>query len=124
MRKLLILCVVITFVIVGCSFLSKDNITSRDPDAIGLVYEVYEERQSILVVSDIDDINIDYDEWFAAGNYAAVFSTEDDTTYYKGNYQVDFDSLKKGQEVKVWHTGSLAESYPMQGVAIKIVIID
>lgn len=119
MKKLLALCLIMIFIFVSCT---SDKLPGRDPDVIGLIYKIENER--ILVVSDIESVDITYDEWFEAGKYAAFFSIDKDTTIIKNEKVVDFSSLEKGQKVEVWHTGILAESYPMQGKAVYINILD
>lgn len=121
MKKILALCLIMIFVFVGCS---TDKLPDKEPDVIGLIYEIEDESQRILVVKDIENVNIPYDEWFEAGNYAAFFKVDKDTTIIDNENVVDFSSLKKGQKVELWHTGILAESYPMQGQAVYINIIE
>ncbi len=122
MKRLLALCLTMIFTVVGCT--SSDKLPDRDPDVIGLIYEVDKEGQRILVVSDIENVDITYDEWFKAGKYAAFFKIDKDTTIIDDDKVMDFSSLKKGQKVELWHTGILAESYPMQGQAAYINIIE
>ncbi|WP_312811248.1 DUF3221 domain-containing protein [Sedimentibacter sp.] len=124
MKKcLILLSFIMIFTIAGCTAAS-DKLPDRDPDAIGLIYEVDAESQRILVVSDIENVDISYEEWFEAGKYAAFFKVTKDTTINDDGTVTDFSSLKKGQKVEVWHTGVLAESYPMQGEAVYINIIE
>lgn len=122
MKKILALCLIMIFIFVGCT--SSDKLPDRAPDVIGLIYEIDTESQRILVVSDIESVDITYDEWFEAGKYAAFFRVTEDTTITDNGTEMDFTSLKVGQKVELWHAGILAESYPMQGEAVYINIID
>lgn len=121
MKKILALCLVMIFIFIGCS---SDKLPNKEPDVVGLIYKIENESQRILVVKDIESVNIPYDEWFEAGNYAAFFKVDKDTTIIKDENTLDFSALEIGQKVELWHTGILAESYPMQGQAVYINIID
>lgn len=123
MKKILLLCFIMIFAIIGCS-VDTGKLPNRQPDVTGLIYDIDAESQRILVVSGIDNIDIAYDEWFEKGNFAAFFKISEDTTISTGDKSVDFSALKKGKKVELWHTGVLAESYPMQGEAIYIKIIE
>lgn len=111
------------FTITGCASTSN-KLPDREPDAIGLIYDVDNDGQRILVVSDIESVDIEYNEWFEAGKYAAYFKITEKTTINDKGTIADFSSLKKGQKVEIWHTGILAESYPMQGEAVYVNIIE
>lgn len=123
MKKILILCFITALLIVGCSATSG-KIPNRPPDAVGLIYDMDIENQRILVVSDIDNVDIAYEKWFEAGKYAAFFKVTNNTIINDDSEEVDFSSLSKGLKVEIWHTGAVAESYPMQGEASYINIIN
>ncbi len=124
MKKILIvLSLVMVFALSGCTS-DSNKLPAKDPDVIGLIYKVDTESQRILVVSDIENIDITYDEWFEAGKYAVFFKVTEDTKINDNGTIKEFSSLKEGQKVAVWHTGILAESYPMQGEAVYVNIID
>lgn len=124
MKKLLILLsLIMIFALSGCVSTSN-KLPDRDSDAVGLIYDIDTEGRRILVVSDIESADIAYDEWFQAGKYAAYFKITEKTVINDNGAITDFSSLRKGQRVEIWHTGILAESYPMQGEAVYVNIID
>ncbi|WP_313347118.1 DUF3221 domain-containing protein [Sedimentibacter sp.] len=124
MKKcLILLSFIMIFTMAGCTSASN-KLPDRDPDAIGLIYEIDAESQRILVVSDIENVDITYDEWFEAGKYAVFFKVTEDTIINDNGTVSDFSSLKEGQKVEIWHTGVLAESYPMQGEAVYVNIVN
>lgn len=123
MKKILILCLIMTFIVVGCSA-TNNNLPDKPFDMTGLIYELDTENQRILVVSNIDNVDIPYEEWSEGGNSAAFFKITEKTIINFEDKNVDFSTLEEGQKVEVWHTGVLAESYPMQGEAVYIKIVD
>lgn len=120
MKKILIL-LSITIVLMGCNSKNENDIR-RDPDIVGLIYESNQNR--ILVVSDIENADIPYDELFQGGYNAIYFTINDKTIINEGNTKTSASELRKGQAVEAWSTGALAESYPMQGTAAQINILD
>ncbi|MGM0652574.1 MAG: DUF3221 domain-containing protein [Bacillota bacterium] len=108
---------------IGCSIEGNDNNHEPGSEPIsGTVYSI--ENGRILVIENIDDVNIPRSEWFEKGKRAVYFAVEEDTTAELDGEQVDPDLITRGQEVDVYHEGFLAESYPEQGKAQKIVITD
>ncbi len=110
-------------IVIGCS--SEDNGLDHEPGSepiSGTVYSI--ENGSILVVSDLDDVNIPRSEWFEQGKRAVHFAVDEDTIAELDGEQVDTDLIARGQKVDVYHEGFLAESYPEQGKAVKVVITD
>ena len=110
------------FFVVGCSSAVDD-----DPDELagpisGLIYEW--ESNRILVVDGISSVNIPRQLWFENGHRAVSFAITEDTVIEINGESVTADSLARGQAVEVWHEGSLAESYPEQGGALKVVIVN
>lgn len=88
----------------------------------GLIYEI--EGHTILVVSGIEDVNITRQLWFEEGKRAVYFAVNNDTLVEVAGEQAGSDALERGQKVNVWHEGFLAESYPEQGKAVKIAIVE
>ncbi|MDR5659312.1 DUF3221 domain-containing protein [Serpentinicella sp. ANB-PHB4] len=118
MKKRLLVLILGLFVLF---FMGCQKPITEDPDITGKIFE--QGSNTILVVSDIDDVNVSYETWFNEGNNAIQFSVNDDTVIMKNNASVDASYLEVGQTVKVWSTGVLAESYPMQGTARQIIIL-
>lgn len=122
--KLLILLTVLLIALLiaaGCGE-DQDNPIETPGPISGLIYS-YEENV-ILVVGEIDDVNIPREEWFEAGRRAVYFTITADTVIEHEGEAVAPERLARGQKVDVWHEGFLAESYPEQGGAVRIVIVD
>jgi len=105
----------------GCGQEQGEQIDSPDPIS-GLIYEI--EGNVILIVGEISDVNIPREEWFEAGRRAVYFTVTDDTVIELGGETVSAERLSRGQKVEVFHEGFLAESYPEQGGALRIVIVE
>ncbi|GAA0361081.1 DUF3221 domain-containing protein [Bacillus horti] len=89
----------------------------------GMIYSIAEGGNSILVIQGIEHADIPQSEW--QGKEAISFSFDEAVTFYdKEGNEITKDRLIKGQMVRVYHTGTLAESYPMQGRAIAVQIVD
>ncbi len=105
----------------GCGGGEEDPADAVKPIS-GLIYSI--EENAILVVSDIDNVNIPRDEWFENGKRAVYFTLTEETVIEAEGEVITVDQLARGQRVDVYHEGFLAESYPEQGGALKIVILD
>jgi hypothetical protein len=92
------------------------------PDITGMIYSI--EAESFLVVEGIDSADIPYEEWFEDGRNAIVFTVTGDTVLQKGKEVISFEQLDAGQTVEVWSTGVLLDSYPQQGTAKKVVVLE
>lgn len=107
----------------GCSDSAEEPIDIPEQEPIsGTIYRLEDNR--ILVVGSITDVNIPWNEWFEQGHRAVYFAVEDDTVVELGGEETSADILARGQSVEVYHEGFLAESYPEQGKALKVVITD
>jgi hypothetical protein len=88
----------------------------------GMVFAVEEGR--VLVVADIENADIPYEEWFEAGKRAIWFSVDKKTAFRDaGGKKISYAGIEAGQEVEVFFTGPVMESYPEQTKADKIVIL-
>ncbi|MBW6462796.1 MAG: YobA family protein [Firmicutes bacterium] len=106
----------------GCADgVPEDNEDMAGPIS-GLIYTIEDSR--ILVIGGIDDVNIPQEKWFESGNRAVYFSITDETVIEVNGETVSAERLARGQAVDVFHEGFLAESYPEQGGALKIVIVN
>ncbi|MFA9556901.1 DUF3221 domain-containing protein [Evansella sp. AB-rgal1] len=93
----------------------------EEPHIVGLIYS--KDERSMLVVEGIESVDIDQEEW--DGNNAISFTMEEDAILVDGDGEkVDFDFFKKGDKVKVSHTGTLMESYPMQASAVRVELVE
>lgn len=120
-KLFLVLIAVLLVVAAGCSTATGAD-TDSPPDITGLIYSV--DGNTILVVDGIEDVNIPFDEWFDHGYRAVWFTAMGDTVIEIDGEEVSFDALAKGQKVQVWAEGGLRESYPEQGTAKKILVIE
>lgn len=120
---LILTSILFLFIVTGCSTDGNDIIHEPGSEPIsGTVYSI--ENRRILVVSDLDDVNIPRSEWFEQGKRAVYFAVGEDTIAEHDGEKVDTDKIARGQKVDVYHEGFLAESYPEQGMAVKVVITD
>jgi hypothetical protein len=105
----------------GCGDETEGPVDEVEPIS-GLIYSL--EENAILVVGDIDNVNIPREEWFENGKRAVYFTLTTETVIEYEGEVVAADQLARGQRVDVYHEGFLAESYPEQGGALKVVILD
>jgi beta-N-acetylhexosaminidase len=59
----------------------------------------------------------------AVSDKAVVAITEKTAIFDAQGARVDAQTLRVGQQVKVWFTGPVAESYPVQGTASAVQIV-
>ncbi len=127
MKKLLYLMIVTTILVVflgsGCA-VNGDEPNQAPGQALisGTVYSIEDGR--ILVVSGLEDVNIPWSVWFEQGYRAVSFAVEEDTLVELDGELVDTSFIARGHKVDVFHEGFLAESYPEQGKALRVVIIN
>lgn len=109
-------------VVVSCGNPTDD--TGSETDRFqGIIYSL--EENQILVIQDLDDVNVPWSYWFETGKRAVSFSiVEGETIIENGGDELSPEALARGQRVEVWHSGALAESYPEQGRALKVMILD
>lgn len=108
---LLVLALCMIIFIAGCTL--EDDIGIR-----GEVKEIFKgdkDITGIYVEGEIDEYSA-YDK--------ASISFTDKTKIYMGGNKVDFNELKEGQIVEVIFDGAVAESYPVQGKAKKVKILE
>ncbi len=107
----------------GCAGNTAEEPETPGQDPVtGIIYLVEENR--ILVIGTLEDVNVPMDYWFERGYRAVYFAVEEDTVIETGDGQSTDEQLARGQKVEVYHEGFLAESYPEQGKALKVVITD
>jgi hypothetical protein len=83
----------------------------------GFISEVSRSAEVVLVEEDPSD------EWGSAkGQFAVTGETE--IVDQRGGDPVSFEALRVAQMVEATYTGPVAESYPTQGTAGRIVILD
>lgn len=101
-----------TFIAAGCAA------NSGDPDITGLIVAI--EDSSVLIVAGLDEVPTNRADW--EGNRAIYFTVTDETAIRTSDGKGSFDDLAVGRKVEAWAAGAIAESYPEQATAKKIVI--
>jgi hypothetical protein len=115
-RKIAVL--LLTLFLAACT---ASDIEEDDALIEGLIYSKSE--SAILVIADIDDVDLSEEEWY--GNEAIYFSVNEETRIEgEAGQSKSADDLLVGTKVKVWSTGPVAESYPMQATASRIVVVE
>ena len=104
----------LSFIAAGCTD------SSGDPDITGLIVAIEDSR--ILVVAGLDEVTTNFEDW--EGNRAIYFTVTDKTVIRTGGGKGSFADLSVGQKVEAWAEGAIAESYPEQAAAKKIVILE
>lgn len=117
--KLISLMCIILILCVGCG--NSGSFSNKTPHIDGLIYSLHE--NSILVVEGIDSVDIPQSEWQGKPAYSIKISTKTKIETEDG-ISISAADLQKGDHVKVWHTGTIAESYPMQVEAVKIIVMN
>ena len=106
---------------IGCGEDRAEPIDSPEPIG-GLIYAI--DGNVILVVGGISEVNVPREKWFEAGKRAVYFTVTGDTIIEHKGETISAERLARGQKVEVYHEGFLAESYPEQGGALRVVITD
>ncbi len=127
MKKLIYLmlltAILIMFTGAGCSVREDDPAQEPAQEPIsGTIYNLEDGR--ILVVGSLEDVNVPRSFWFEQGYRAVYFALDEDTVVELNDEQVDQNTIARGMKVDVYHAGFLAESYPEQGKALRVVITD
>jgi hypothetical protein len=90
---------------------NQDNVTAREADIRGTVTQV--EGNTIRVEATPDEFR---------GAKAVVTLTGATILRTKSGETVAAGSLRKGQIVRVWFTGAVAQSYPLQAEAAEVIV--
>jgi len=85
----------------------------------GVITEVSRSAEVVLVEEDPSD-----ESGSAKGQFAVTGETEILEQRDEGLVPVSFEALRVGQMVEATYGGPVAESYPMQGIASRIVILE
>ncbi len=56
-------------------------------------------------------------------DWASIRLTRDTIVLNENNKRIEIEDIKEGQQVAVWFTGAVAESYPVQATAARVKII-
>lgn len=107
--------VILAIISVGCSERSVETIGIR-----GEIKELYAEEDDLNLTSFLVEGEVQDDTMYDSANV----SIDEDTEIYRGEEKTSIDELEEGLMVEVVFDGPVAESYPVQGTAKKIIIID
>ncbi len=106
----------------SCLFNSSDDTDDPgEPFITGIITDIEQSGQRILV-----EENPDITGPLENGGNKIWLTVDDDTSVYRNNdgelVNCNFACLQKNIVVSAWVTGAVAESYPLQGTASRIVI--
>jgi hypothetical protein len=90
---------------------NQSDVTTREADIRGTVTNV--EGNQIRVEATPDEFR---------GAKAVVTVSGSTTIRTKSGETVSTGSIRKGQAVRVWFTGAVAQSYPIQAEAAEIIV--
>ncbi len=113
MKRSILVIIVLSLIILiaGCTL--EDDVGIR-----GEVKEIFKEDKDITGIY----VEGEIDEYFAYDKASISFT--DKTKIYMGDNKVEINQLKEGQIVEVIFDGAVAESYPVQGKAKKVKILE
>ena len=90
---------------------NQSNVTTREADIRGTVTKV--EGNQIRVEATPDEFR---------GAKAVVTLTDATTIRKKSGGTLSAGSIRKDQVVRVWFTGAVAQSYPIQAEAAEVIV--
>jgi hypothetical protein len=106
----------------ACGDDGSETVT-EDPDIRGTIMDISpggDDASGSVRIQGIIEADTEYD--------AAVVRVEDDTDIFRVQNgepaEAAFADLEVGQAVEAWFTGPVAESYPVQAKAARIVILE
>lgn len=111
----LLLILSLTIAIIGCDKDSDEIIGIR-----GEIKEIYTDEESGIALNFLVEGELEDDTTYDS----AYVTLESDTKIYKGDEKATIEDLAEGIIVEIVFEGSVGESYPVQGTAEKIIILD
>ena len=116
MRKTISLLLVLFLIIIisSCNKNSNEVIDIR-----GEIKEIYTDEENSLVLNFLVEGEKEDDTVYDS----ASVTIENNTEIYKDDEKATVDDLVEGIAVEVIFNGSVAESYPVQGTAKKVIIL-
>lgn len=117
MRRVLAIGLILILAVatVGCSEEADDTIGIR-----GEIKEVYTGEDEVFITGILVEGEIQDDTMYDS----ASITIDDNTEIYVGGEKISLEELEIGQIIEVVFEGPVAESYPVQGTAKKITIIE
>lgn len=120
MKKLLVLvlALMLTFAAVGCN---EETTVPTDPIGIrGEIKEVYTTEDELYITGILVEGELQDDTMYDSAN----ITIDDNTEIFMGEEKISTEKLETGLTAEVVFEGPVAESYPVQGTAKKITIIE
>ncbi|MTI49167.1 DUF3221 domain-containing protein [Sporosalibacterium faouarense] len=127
-KKIIVICILyslLTISFIGCNTDPNSDINTGDTDTLGAkgkITEVYFNDDDVLISILVDGEDEAKNNSNLYGKARVEISQ--DTSILKDDEKVSIESLKKGQKVGIVFDGAVAESYPVQGTAKKILILE
>ncbi|MCF6465747.1 DUF3221 domain-containing protein [Clostridium sp. Cult2] len=117
MKKILLILLIFSIILntTACVKESTESIGIR-----GEIKEIYTDEDSLLVQSILVEGEVHDDTMYDS----AHITITNDTEIFKGDEEVTIEDIEEGLTVEVIFDGAVAESYPVQGIAKKIIIIE
>lgn len=110
-------CLVIALLALGCSSAATHELPSTPASISGRITSVNRAGEKI------GSIRVEAQPGDSAGSDKAVARIGQGTPVFGvGGGATDFNALQVGQWVRVWFTGPVAESYPVQATASAVAI--
>lgn len=119
MKKVLILGLVLIFAValVGCN---NGEATDETIGIRGEITEIYTSEDGLIITGILVEGEVQEDTMYDSGN----ITIDENTQIYMGEQEISPDQLDIGLMVEIVFEGPVAESYPVQGTAKKITIIE
>lgn len=117
MKKIFLILIasIIILNITACAKESTESIGIR-----GEIKEIYTDEDSLLVQNILVEGEIQDDTMYDSAHVTIT----NDTEIFRGDEKATIEDIEEGLTVEVVFDGSVAESYPVQGTAKKIIIIE
>jgi beta-N-acetylhexosaminidase len=113
------------FIIIGCNFSISNYGKEADiRGSITSIYKVTEDSTGDIVGSILIEGNIDKDTEFDKASVTITKKTRIFESKSGKFIKADFDSLKPNQRVQALFTGPVMTSYPVQGTAKEVIILE
>jgi len=118
MKRILILCLVLVLAVfaVGCS----EETTADTIGIRGEIKEIFTTEDGLSITGILVEGEVQEDTMYDSAN----ITIDENTEIYMGEEKITVEELETGFMVEVVFEGPVAESYPVQGTAKKITIIE
>ena len=122
MRRIKLVCFLTLLVVLGAMLVncSSSDDTDEVADFIGTIIEVHPVGEGDVGGT----ILVEGEDTIQSSDKYVVTIKEETSILGPDGKKVEFADLKAGQQVEIWFSGAVAESYPAQVAAAKIMIVD